>query len=486
MARIAFVVFSMSLIISMQFMGGQSKEETPKEEKKDNKESVPGVNKEEDKQVTENEVMKDISEWLQDLETSSSPQQEEEFLMKIFFKTMKNMAAEGRLDPKVLKERLFSRGGETIDPKIKRAIIEAYGLIQQQKMEDGLWQIVGRYGEVLSVYIPKKRSRACTSCISVSCSMYSLKVPKEGSYGHVDEDSVRKLKRCLVGVMAGVCSVGSIIDRLHNWGLGEIKVQRLHGNSFLLTIEDEDLFIMLEDLQWTYLKEIFVDIMLWTESICQIERVVWIEIDGLPLHCWNEVTLKRLVGLWGRFEAFGENVYHHIDCGKVNMLISTSAEARIDEAVDVVVENKKFIIEDEKDGVEVGADKEGISSVNFSVNPLKASESGSLVDNKGSPLFGGGTFDGACTGDSLGVRNKVNVGKPIKVGCGIEEGRERVGFQISDHSNHVGLQGLDIDEVEINVIDSNVVKPIIDGVSRLDDRVMDGAFVVGSPEIGLP
>ncbi|KAE8704162.1 hypothetical protein F3Y22_tig00110458pilonHSYRG00095 [Hibiscus syriacus] len=458
MARIAFVVFSMALIISIQFMGGQSKEETPKEEKKDNKESVPGVNREEDKQVTEKEVMKDISEGHQDLEASSSPQQEEEFLMKIFFKTMKNMAAEGRLDPKVLKERLFSRGGETIDPKIKRAIIEAYGLIQEEKVEDGLWQIVGRYGEVLSVYIPKRRSREGTSCILVSCAMYFLKVPKV---------------KCVYSKMSWKSKI--VCPTLNENTLSKEVDQVCASRKEVMGHMDED------DLQWSYLKEIFVDIMLWKESIYQMERVVWIEIDGLPLHCWNEVSLKRLVGLWGRFEVFGENVKHHIDCEKVNMLISTSAEARIDETVDVVVENKKFIvrvlevgmvdhslvklskyeiikkkeIEDEKDGVEVGADKKGVSSANFSVDPSEASESRSSVDKKGSPLSGGGTFDFVCTGDSLGVRTKVKVGKLIEVGCGIEK-------------------------------DSNMVKPIIDGVSRLDDRVMDGAFVVGSPEIRLP
>ncbi|KAE8727705.1 hypothetical protein F3Y22_tig00005406pilonHSYRG00292 [Hibiscus syriacus] len=152
---------------------------------------------------------------------------------------------------------------------------------------------------------------------------------------HVDEEEVRKLMRCLVGKMAGVCSVGSIVDRLHNWGLGEIRVQRLRGNFFLLTIKDEDLFFMLEDLQWSYLKEIFVDVKMWTESLCHKERVVWLEIDGLLLQCWNEITLKRLVGLWGTFEAYGDNVKHHLDCEKVNMMISTTMEARIDEVVDV-------------------------------------------------------------------------------------------------------------------------------------------------------
>ncbi|KAL4333384.1 hypothetical protein GQ457_07G014110 [Hibiscus cannabinus] len=42
--------------------------------------------------------------------------------------------------------------------------------------------------------------------------------------GFVDQEDLWKLKRCLVGEMATVCSVKSIVDRLQNWGLGDIKV----------------------------------------------------------------------------------------------------------------------------------------------------------------------------------------------------------------------------------------------------------------------
>ncbi|KAE8699368.1 hypothetical protein F3Y22_tig00110580pilonHSYRG00195 [Hibiscus syriacus] len=435
----------------------------------------------------------------------------------------------------------------------------------------GLWQIVGRFGEVLSVYLPLRRSRAGSrfgfvkvgnmveasrvkerlnglmvfgSRISVSFAKYSLKRPKdkcaqcklswkgnianpfatsisqskEGSLawstrkevkGHVDEDEVRKLKRCLVGVMAGVCSVGSIVDRLHNWGLGEIKVQRLRGNSFLLTIEDEDLFIMLEDLQWSYLKEIFVDVMLWTESFYQKERVVWLEIEGLPLHCWNAVTLKRLFGLWGRFEAFGDNVSHLLDCEKVNMLISTSSEVRINEVVDVVVENKKFDVlvlevrmvdhslgnlskfeilkkvevEVEKYGVVVGASNAGGSPV---IHNLKvASESGSSDGKEGSPSVGI-PLDVVCSGDCLCCRKEVSFGKQIEVEGGVDDGGQNDGFQNLDQCNHVGLQGLDIDGVETLVVDSNEVSPIIGEISKLEDRVLVNASNVVSPEIEPP
>ncbi|KAK8699654.1 hypothetical protein V6N13_115737 [Hibiscus sabdariffa] len=78
--------------------------------------------------------------------------------------------------------------------------------------------------------------------------------------GHVEEEELWKLKRCLVGTTTTVCSVKSIVDRLLSWGLGEIKIQRLGGKTFLISIDDEELFQMLEDLDWSYLKEFFVEV----------------------------------------------------------------------------------------------------------------------------------------------------------------------------------------------------------------------------------
>ncbi|KAL4295631.1 hypothetical protein GQ457_12G003340 [Hibiscus cannabinus] len=49
--------------------------------------------------------------------------------------------------------------------------------------------------------------------------------------GYVEEEELWKMKRRLVGVMATVCSVRNITSRLSEWGLGEIKVQRLGGLS---------------------------------------------------------------------------------------------------------------------------------------------------------------------------------------------------------------------------------------------------------------
>ncbi|KAK8689617.1 hypothetical protein V6N13_088331 [Hibiscus sabdariffa] len=139
--------------------------------------------------------------------------------------------------------------------------------------------------------------------------------------------------------MATVCSVRSIENRLHEWGLEEIKVQRLGGKSFLLSFEDDELFMMLEDLNWSYLKDIFMSVKLWSENMILRERVTWVEVVGVPIHCWNHVTLRRIVELWGNVEAFGENLKHIKDCEKMSILITTESSRKIDEVVELEVGN---------------------------------------------------------------------------------------------------------------------------------------------------
>ncbi|KAL4324137.1 hypothetical protein GQ457_11G030450 [Hibiscus cannabinus] len=155
--------------------------------------------------------------------------------------------------------------------------------------------------------------------------------------GHVENEDLWQLRRCLVGVLDTICSVNNVHDRLVKWGLGEINVQRLGAKMFLLTIEDEDLYLMLEDVNWPYLNEIFQEVVPWSEKFSYSERATWLEIRGLPLHCWNGVTLKKTARLWGSFEALGENDKHTMDCEKARVLIATNQVRRIEEIIDVEV-----------------------------------------------------------------------------------------------------------------------------------------------------
>ncbi|KAK8586429.1 hypothetical protein V6N13_010022 [Hibiscus sabdariffa] len=111
--------------------------------------------------------------------------------------------------------------------------------------------------------------------------------------GHVEEEDLWEMRKCMVGKMATVCSVNSIHDRLQNWGLREIKVQRMGAKTFLLTIDDEDLYLLLEDLKWSYLNEIFceikkrdcekVSILISTTQIKKIEEVIEMEVGEMTV-----------------------------------------------------------------------------------------------------------------------------------------------------------------------------------------------------------
>ncbi|KAK8669035.1 hypothetical protein V6N13_106476 [Hibiscus sabdariffa] len=114
------------------------------------------------------------------------------------------------------------------------------------------------------------------------------------------------------------------------------------GKSFLLSFEDEDLFIMLEDLNWSYLKDIFQSIKVWSEKSRSLDRATWIEIRGVSLHAWNMITLKRIAAVWGNFEAWGENHNMTLDAEKTSILITTSYAGRINEIIQVEVDNDSF------------------------------------------------------------------------------------------------------------------------------------------------
>ncbi|KAK8594208.1 hypothetical protein V6N13_126017 [Hibiscus sabdariffa] len=100
-------------------------------------------------------------------------------------------------------------------------------------------------------------------------------------YGHVETEDLWKMRRCLVGKMHSVCSIGSIELRLENWGLGEIK---------------------------------------------------------------NNTTLRKINKVCGNLEAIGENADHLKDCEKVSILISTEMVNTIEEVVKICVGDMLFLV----------------------------------------------------------------------------------------------------------------------------------------------
>ncbi|KAK8621153.1 hypothetical protein V6N13_067594 [Hibiscus sabdariffa] len=129
--------------------------------------------------------------------------------------------------------------------------------------------------------------------------------------GFVEEEKLWKLQKCLVGV-------------------------------FLLEINDETLFNSLRGSKWSYLLEVFVEVHPWSSSFRIPERVVWVELVGIPLHCWNHQTFKRIAEVWGELLFLGENASMSLGVEKMTMVLSTNQWEKIETVVDIEVGSECF------------------------------------------------------------------------------------------------------------------------------------------------
>ncbi|KAK5802318.1 hypothetical protein PVK06_029906 [Gossypium arboreum] len=67
---------------------------------------------------------------------------------------------------------------------------------------------------------------------------------------------------------------------------------------------------------------------------------------GIPLHCWNYQTTRRVVEIWGELVAMGENFSMMHNFEKMDVLIITKQVKRIDEVIKIEVLSDEGFIED--------------------------------------------------------------------------------------------------------------------------------------------
>ncbi|KAK8331582.1 hypothetical protein V6Z11_A10G084700 [Gossypium hirsutum] len=115
--------------------------------------------------------------------------------------------------------------------------------------------------------------------------------------GHVEDEQLWKLQKCLVGEVASFCELKSLADRVAGIGLGEIR-------------------------------EFFIHIAPWSEKLVFTER--------------NYETFKRITGKWGTLVSMGENWSGANNFEKVEMLISISQVQKLDEIVLLEVGEVRF------------------------------------------------------------------------------------------------------------------------------------------------
>ncbi|MBA0753770.1 hypothetical protein Gogos_020940, partial [Gossypium gossypioides] len=154
--------------------------------------------------------------------------------------------------------------------------------------------------------------------------------------GQVQNEQLWNLQRCLVGETAYFCNSNSLSERIARLGLEELIVKSIQGRYFLIEI--------LKKRGWAYLKEFFINIEPWSEKFKVKEKASWIEVSGIPVHCWNYQTFKRVAGLWGEIIAMGENMTMANNFEKMDILILIKQAYNLEEVIMLEVGNDLFPI----------------------------------------------------------------------------------------------------------------------------------------------
>ncbi|KAB2083826.1 hypothetical protein ES319_A05G294400v1 [Gossypium barbadense] len=166
----------------------------------------------------------------------------------------------------------------------------------------GLWALFGYHGEVVDAFIPTKRCR------------------NGKRFGFVRFSNERDAQRVIMR-LNGFFLLGKRI---------RLKMARYNGRR--------------KQIEWSYLKDFFIKIEPWSEKLKINERVAWIEVSGVPLHCWKYETFKRVAGLWGKLVSVGENLTKVHNFKKIGLLISITQSNVVDDLVSMTVGDDLFLV----------------------------------------------------------------------------------------------------------------------------------------------
>ncbi|KAK8630039.1 hypothetical protein V6N13_078850 [Hibiscus sabdariffa] len=153
-------------------------------------------------------------------------------------------------------------------------------------------------------------------------------------------------------------------------------------------MKDQELYKFHEDLHWSYLKEVFEEVEPWTEAYRIPKRVTWIQVSGIPLHCWNDTIFNRIAIVWGSLLALGENANQSIDCDKITMLISTRLRENLTKVIELEVGRESFLINIVELGFQITSSKIEKEKTHQKL-PSSLKDSSSRTSSRISPMSNG-------------------------------------------------------------------------------------------------
>ncbi|KAL4308290.1 hypothetical protein GQ457_01G017350 [Hibiscus cannabinus] len=88
----------------------------------------------------------------------------------------------------------------------------------------------------------------------------------------------------------------------------------------------------------------FSRLEVWTPGVTHESRRAWLSNSGLPIHLWSDGTFRNIAGHWGSYLLVDAATEEPFSFERARVLIVTSFPGRIDEVVQVIVQDNVYSI----------------------------------------------------------------------------------------------------------------------------------------------
>ncbi|MCI01520.1 DUF4283 domain protein [Trifolium medium] len=164
-----------------------------------------------------------------------------------------------------------------------------------------------------------------------------LKVP-------VNETLCKELRGSMVGTLACEKDVKRIQTTIYMEGFQSISVTPMGGNMALIRSSNEGDVERMVRRKKECLDYYFSEMKSWNPGLLAIQREVWLQVYGIPIHIWGETLFKLVGAKFGVFLDFDEETASMARFDVARLKILTTTWAFIDVNLKVEVEGVVFNI----------------------------------------------------------------------------------------------------------------------------------------------
>nr|GEX85975.1 RNA-directed DNA polymerase, eukaryota [Tanacetum cinerariifolium] len=222
-----------------------------------------------------------------------------------------------------------------------------------------LWKVCNDYGTVVDVFIPNKKSKAgkrfafvrfikdhVGSYVNVVNGSFTVVVPgpyiSSASALVLDDSCVveRDLSKYAMGKVKDVNFIPNLRTLLMDEGFFDVKLKYLGGMWVMFEFDKVDTKVNM--MQHIGVKSWFHVIQEVVHDFVSDERIVWVEIEEIPLNVWSRETFMRIGKKWGETLDIEDNVDSSV--GRKRLCIKTKQPVSILESFKIIFKGKVLLV----------------------------------------------------------------------------------------------------------------------------------------------